>query len=254
MHEVRGQVAFLTGAAEGLGRCIAEELAGLGMRLVLFDVQGQKLEQLAELLSAKGTTVLPLTVDLSDGRATEEAAEAGLRAFGVPRVLIHNAAVLKERTIGEVSLDAWRREVDVSLQAAFILAKAVWPGMVEASGGSIVFVSSGSALSGFVKETAYTPAKHGQEGLMKVLALQGKPLNIAVNTITTGAPIDTPMSASHYTAEMRVGMVSPSRLAPAFGFLAAIDAEFATGYRFNAFQLSEAMTWAAARGAIDPAP
>jgi NAD(P)-dependent dehydrogenase (short-subunit alcohol dehydrogenase family) len=82
---------------------------------------------------------------------------------------------------------------------------------------------------------------------MRVLSIEGKELNIAVNTITTGASIDTPMSASHYTAEMRVGMVHPSRLAPAFAFLARIDAGFATGQRFNAFQMSEAMSSVAAR-------
>lgn len=255
MIDVRGELAFLTGAADGLGRCVAEELAGLGMGLVLFDVQGGKLQEVARTLSAQGGKVVAMTVDLSDAIATGEAVERAIADVGVPRALIHDAAVLRERTIEAVPFDDWRREVNVSLQAAFILAKAVWPGMVAAGGGSIVFVSSGSALTGFVKETAYTPAKHGQEGLMKVLALQGKPFNIAVNTITTGAPIDTPMSASHYTAEMRVGMVHPSRLAPAFGFLAAIDARFASGQRFNAFQLSEAMAWASARpGAVAPGP
>jgi NAD(P)-dependent dehydrogenase (short-subunit alcohol dehydrogenase family) len=99
---------------------------------------------------------------------------------------------------------------------------------------------------GFVKETAYTPGKHGQEGLMRVLAQEGRDFNIAVNTITPGVSIDTPMSASHYTAEMRIGMVHPSRLAPAFVFLSGVDASFATGQRFNAFHLSEAMRSATA--------
>jgi NAD(P)-dependent dehydrogenase (short-subunit alcohol dehydrogenase family) len=112
--------------------------------------------------------------------------------------------------------------------------------------GSITFVSSRSALAGFVKETAYTPGKHGQEGLMKVLSLEGKEFDIAVNTVTTGAPIDTPMSASHYTDAMNVGMLHPSALAPAFAYLAGLTAASdATGLRFNAYQLSEAMRGAA---------
>jgi len=118
--------------------------------------------------------------------------------------------------------------------------------MVDARRGSILYVSSGSALSGFVKETAYTPGKHAQEGLMRVLELEGREFNIAVNTITTGKPIDTPMSHGHYTPEMWIGAVHPSRLAPAFAFLARIDASFATGQRFNAFQMSEAMRSAVA--------
>lgn len=247
MIDIRDRVAFLTGAAEGLGREIARELAAAGMRLALFDVQGDKLNRVAEELTGKGVEVLPIVVDLADAEATRQAVERALDHYGTPRVLIHDAALLREVSMLDVTFENWRREIDIILQAAFILAKAVWPGMTQARDGSIVFISSGSALSGFVKETAYTPGKHGQEGLMKVLALEGKPFNVAVNTMSTGRPIDTPMSDSHYTDEMRVGIVPPAVLAPSFAFLAGIDADFASGHRFNAYEVSEAMRVAARR-------
>jgi NAD(P)-dependent dehydrogenase (short-subunit alcohol dehydrogenase family) len=234
------RVVFLTGAAEGLGREVARELAKAGKRLALFDVQAEKLQAVADEL-ASVTEVLPVAVDLADATATQQAVDKAIEHYGTPRALIHDAAVLKEVAMIDVTFENWRREVNIILQAAFILSKAVWPGMVEARKGSILYVSSGSALGGFVKETAYTPGKHGQEGLMRVLALEGREFNIAVNTITTGKGIDTPMSAGHYTPEMWAGAVHPSRLAPAFAFLAGIDADFATGQRFNAFQMSEAM-------------
>ncbi len=240
MKPMDDRVVFLTGAADGLGAEVARELAKAGKRLALFDVQAEKLHAMADEL-ASVTEVLPLVVDLADAAATEEAASKAMEHYGTPRALIHDAAVLKEVAMIDVTFENWRREVNIILQAAFILSRAVWPGMVEARKGSILYVSSGSALGGFVKETAYTPGKHGQEGLMRVLALEGRDFNIAVNTITTGAPIDTPMSASHYTPQMWIGAVHPSRLAPAFTFLAGIDASFATGQRFNAFQMSEAM-------------
>jgi NAD(P)-dependent dehydrogenase (short-subunit alcohol dehydrogenase family) len=131
--------------------------------------------------------------------------------------------------------------MNIIVEAAFILSKAVWARLIEAKSGSIVFISSGSALRGFIKETAYTPGKHAQEGLMKVLALEGQPFNIAVNTITPGAPINTPMSASHYPDELRQKWIDPALLTPAFVFLAGIDASIATGPRLDAWQLSEAM-------------
>ena len=240
MTQMDDRVVFLTGAAEGLGSEVARELAKAGKRLALFDVQAEKLQAVAGEL-ASVTEVLPLTVDLSDASATQQAVDKAIEHYGTPRALIHNAAVLKEVALIDVTFENWRREVNIILQAAFILSKAVWPGMVEARKGSILYVSSGSALGGFVKETAYTPGKHGQEGLMRVLALEGREYNVAVNTITTGKGIDTPMSAGHYTPEMWVGAVHPSRLAPAFAFLAGIDADFATGQRFNAFRMSEAM-------------
>ena len=245
MIDIRGRVAFLTGAAEGLGREIARELVRAGMRVALLDVQGDKLAALAEELTATGADVLPIVVDLADADATAAAAAQALAHYGAPRVLIHNAALLREVSMLDVTFENWKRETDIIVQAAFVLSKSVWPSMVEAGGGSIVYLSSGSALMGFVKETAYTPGKHAQEGLMKVLSLEGKEHNIAVNTMSTGRPIDTPMSDSHYTPEMRIGIVPPARLAPAFAFLAGIDAEFATGQRFDAFQVSEAMRIAA---------
>jgi NAD(P)-dependent dehydrogenase (short-subunit alcohol dehydrogenase family) len=238
-------VVFLTGAADGLGREVARELARAGKRLALFDVQAGRLAEITDEL-APVTEVLPLVVDLADAAATQQAVQQALEHYGPPRALIHNAAVLREVSMLDVTFGDWRREVDIILQAAFILSQAIWPGMVQARRGSIVYVSSGSALQGFVKETAYTPGKHGQEGLMRVLALEGREFNIAVNTITTGKPIDTPMSHSHYTPEMWEGAVPPSRLAPAFAFLAGIDASVATGQRFNAFQMSEAMRSAVA--------
>lgn len=239
------RVVFLTGAAEGLGREIARELAKAGKRLALFDVQPEKLQAVTDEL-ASATEVLPLVADLADAAATEQAVQHALEHYGPPRALIHDAAVLKEVATADVTFENWRREIDIIVQAAFILSRAVWPGMANSRRGSILYVSSGSALRGFVKETAYTPGKHAQEGLMRVLEPEGREFNIAGNTITTGAPIDTPMSASHYTPEMRIGMVHPSRLAPAFAFLAGIDASFATGQRFNAFHLSEAMRSVAA--------
>ncbi len=240
MKQMDDRVVFLTGAAEGLGREVARELAKAGKRLALFDVQAEKLQAVTDEL-ASVTEVVPLVVDLADAEATQQAVDEAMEHYGTPRALIHDAAVLKEVAMSDVTFENWRREVNIILQAAFILSKAVWPGMTEAHRGSILYVSSGSALGGFVKETAYTPGKHGQEGLMRVLALEGREFNIAVNTITTGKGIDTPMSAGHYTPEMWVGAVHPSRLAPAFAFLAGIDADFATGQRFNAFQMSEAM-------------
>ncbi|MEZ4671433.1 MAG: SDR family oxidoreductase [Anaerolineae bacterium] len=133
------------------------------------------------------------------------------------------------------------KELDIILQAAFLLSKAVWPLMVEARDGSIVYLSSGSGIKGFVKETAYCPAKHGQEGLMKVLAMEGEPYNIAVNTITPGAPINTPMSATNYSEAMQQRWIDPMLLTPAFVFLARVNASTVTGQRLNAWEISEAM-------------
>jgi NAD(P)-dependent dehydrogenase (short-subunit alcohol dehydrogenase family) len=238
--DLRGKVAILTGAAQGLGYAIAYAYAKAGMKLALMDVQADRLEQVADELRVRyNADCLILPVDLSDAAATQSAAERAISHFGTPSVLVHNAALLRERSMLEFAFADWQKEVNIILQAAFILSKAVWQPMINAGGGSIVYLSSGSGIKGFLKEVAYTPAKHGQEGLMKTLALEGEPYNIAVNTITPGAPINTPMSASNYDEALKQRWVDPSLLTPAFIYLAGIDASRVTGQRLDAWQISE---------------
>ena len=169
-----GQAAVVTGAAQGLGYAIAKAYAAAGMRLALMDVRGDILERVAAELKDGGADVLPLTVDLADADATQGAIDAALAAYGPPRVLVHNAALLITRSMLEITFAQWQRELNIILQAAFILSKAVWRPMIDAGGGSIVYLSSGSGYKGFIEEVAYNPGKHGIEGLMKCLALEGK--------------------------------------------------------------------------------
>ncbi|MBI5670523.1 MAG: SDR family NAD(P)-dependent oxidoreductase [Chloroflexi bacterium] len=241
MAELRGATAFLTGAAQGLGAAIARAYAREGLRLALVDVQADKLHRLADELRAAGADCLPLLADLSDAGETQRAVDAALAQYGAPRVLVHNAALLIQRSMLEITLADWQKETNIILQAAFILSKAVWQPMIAAGGGSIVYVSSGSGIKGFVQEVAYCPAKHGQEGLMKVLALEGEAFNIAVNTITPGAPINTPMSAANYTEEQKQAWIDPALLAPAFVYLAGLDTSSMTGQRLNAWELSRSL-------------
>lgn len=241
MSNLEKAFGIVTGVAEGLGKEIARAYAREGMRLALMDVQTGKLNSLAEELQADGVDCLPISVDLSDADQTHQAIQRALDHYGTPRVVVHNAAVLKERYFTDISFEEWRREVDIILQAGFILSKAVWQVMIEAGIGSIIFISSGSGLRGFVKEAAYCPGKHGQEGLMKVLSLEGKDYNIAVNSVTPGIAINTPMSHGHYTEEQRQRWVDPALIAPAFVWLAQQDASTATGERLDAWQIAQSM-------------
>ena len=234
MDNMQDQVAIVTGAAQGLGYAISKAYVEQGMKVALMDVRGDVLNQVAGEFAATGADVLPITVDLADAGQTQAAIDAALAQYGTPRVLIHNAALLITRSLLEITLEDWQKEINIILQAAFILSKAVWKPMIDAGGGSIVYVSSGSGYRGFIEEVAYNPGKHGVEGLMKCLAMEGKPFNIAVNCATPGAPINTPMSDSNYTEKQKQRWVDPALLTPAFVFLAQQDASGMTGHRVAA--------------------
>ncbi len=232
--DLKGKFAVVTGAAQGLGYAVSKAYAREGMRLALMDVRGDKLDELVGELRAGGAEALPLQVDLSDADATQAAIDAALAWGGTPRILVHNAALLIQRSMLEITLAQWQKETDIILQAGFILCKAVWKPMIDAGGGSIVLLTSGSGTKGFIKEIAYCPAKHATEGLMKCLAMEGAEFNIAVNAVTPGAAIHTPMSEQNYDEAGRARWVDPALITDAFVELAKQDASGITGKRIAA--------------------
>lgn len=239
MSALGGQRIVLTGAAQGLGRAVATALAAEGARLVLMDRDAAGLASLA--LQGEHQT---LAVDLADGEATA-AAIAEARLYADPAAtLIHNAAVLTPKPFAAMDLAEWKRTVDVGLLAAFLLTRAVWGGMSAAGSGAIVYVSSRSGIEGFADESAYCAAKHGLEGLMKSLAMEGAPLGIAVNTITPGMYMKTPMSERNYDEALKAKWVDPALLAPAFVALAGRGVA-RSGERLDAWQLSRSLGTAA---------
>lgn len=239
MEHLRGSFAIVTGAAQGLGYAIAKAYAAEKMRLALMDVNGDLLSTVATELNASGCDCLPVTVDLSDAADTQRAIQHALAHYGTPRVLVHNAAILMNRPLLDITLQQWQREVNVGIQAAFLLTQAVWPLMTGAGRGSIVYVSSMSGIKGFMDESPYCTAKHGLEGFMKCMAMEGETRNIAVNTVTPGMYMNTPMSARNYPDELKQKWIDPILLTPAFVFLARQDASGVTGQRLNAWELSE---------------
>lgn len=231
MPALEGQSVLVTGAARGLGAAIARHLHGLGAGLILLD---RDEEGLAETEAAcPGAT--SAVVDLSDAEATDRAiAEV---VTGPVDTLVHNAAILRMEPLEAVSLSTFQATLNVGIQAAFQLTKAVWPDMKE-RGGSLVFVSSRSGVEGFAEEAAYCAAKHALEGFSKCLALEGASHGILSVTITPGMFMHTPMSETTYPPELREKWVDPIRLAPAFSYLATRPMHL-SGQRLDAWALSQ---------------
>lgn len=233
-ENLNGAVAIVTGAANGMGLAIVRAYAREGMKLALMDVQGDRLQTVADEINAAGGDALALQVDLSDAADTDRAIQQALNHYGTPRVLIHNAALLVQRSMLEITLEQWQKETNIILQAGFQLCKAVWQPMIDAGGGSIMLITSGSGTRGFIKEIAYCPAKHAIEGLVKTLAMEGEEFNIAVNAVTPGAAIKTPMSEQNYDEASRARWVDPELITETFVHLAKQDASGITGKRLAA--------------------
>jgi NAD(P)-dependent dehydrogenase (short-subunit alcohol dehydrogenase family) len=233
MRPLAEQRVVITGAAQGLGAALARAFAAGGADLVLMDVDGAGLDAVNAGLGGSATC---LTVDLADAAATQAAIAA---VPGPVDTLIHNAAILRPEPLEEVSLETFAATMNVGIQAAFQLARAVWPGMKARGGGALIFVSSQSGIKGFVDETAYCAAKHALEGFSKCLAMEGEAHGIVSCTVTPGKAMRTPMSERNYPPELKAQWVEPDRLAPAFVQIATTRDAGLSGQRLNAWTMSE---------------
>lgn len=230
MPTLKGETILVTGAAQGLGAAIARHLYRLEAKLILLDRDEEGLTA----LSAECPDAVTAVVDLSDPVATAQALDRVIT--GRVDTLIHNAAILKVESIEEVSFETFQATMNVGIQAAFQLTKAVWAGMTE-KGGTLVFVSSRSGIEGFEDETAYCASKHALEGFSKCLALEGAEHDIMSVTVTPGMYMHTPMSETTYPPELREKWVDPGELAPAFSYL-SIRPMHLSGQRVSAWELS----------------
>ena len=251
MGRLEGRVALVTGSGRGFGRSVAVAYAMEGARVVSVARTRQELDRTENIISARGGEVLTVPVDLSRVEEIYRLRDEVLGAFGRLDVLFNNAATSPWKTIEEMTVEDWDRTIAVNLRAPFLLAKAFLGAMGAQGGGSIVNVTSGSAVKGFVAELAYCPSKFGLEGLTQCLALELRPHNIAVNSLNVAAPVGKALKPTSLTEaearampeEVRARYADVDSMVEAFGdawvFVALQDASGVTGQRLSTRQLAE---------------
>ncbi len=183
--------ALITGAAMGIGRAVAENLAAQGVRLVLVDLAADDLEAVAEALRKNGAEVVTVVGSTADPVTAERAVEAARAHFGGLDMLSHNAGIQRYGTVETTTPELWDEVLNVNLKAAYLMSRAAMP-LLRESGGAIVHMSSAQGLASQAGVAAYTTAKHGLIGLVNSMAVDYAPLGVRVNAVAPGA-VDTPM-------------------------------------------------------------
>jgi len=187
-----GLVAVVTGAAQGIGRAIAEHLHARGARLVLVDRNATALVETASAIRAtRASAVDPLVADLSDPAAIESLANDVATLAPRVDVLVNNAGIELDLPFSEVTAPVFDRIIAVNLRAPLLLTQALAP-LFPPSGGAIVNISSIHASHAFPNAIPYACSKAGLVALTRNLALELAPRNIRVNAICPGY-IDTAM-------------------------------------------------------------
>ncbi len=182
-----GRCAFVTGAGTGLGKAIASEFARLGAAVVIASRKPEHLDAGRAAIEAIGAPVLTVTCDIRDADSVTEAFDAATERFGLPDVLVNNAAANFPVPAEDMSPNAWRTVVDITLTGTFLCCREFGRRHLAAgSPGSIVNIGASYAWTGgpgFVHSAA---AKAGVKNLTESLAVEWGPYGIQVNCLVPG--------------------------------------------------------------------
>ncbi len=194
MGKLDGKVAFVTGAASGIGRASAVVLAREGAKVVLSDIDAQQGEEAANEIARSGGTCVFMRLDVTD-EDNWSTAMAQVRAqFGRLDVLVNNAGIAIAGDITELSLADWRRQQAINLDGVFLGTKHSLPLMRDGGGGSIINIASIAGIIGSANMPSYSATKGGVRSFTKAVAKQcaNRKDGVRVNAIFPGV-IDTPI-------------------------------------------------------------
>lgn len=231
--ELEGRVAVVTGAAGGLGSVIAQRFAEEGARVVVSDVDTERLDLIRSRISATGAVV----ADLTDASGAERLVESTLALAGRLDVVVAAAGAYQATGLEGIVAEEWDQLHDVNVKGTFLTAQAALRAMVPAQRGSIVTLGSIAGQVGGVQSGAgYATSKAAVLGMTKALARYGGPHGVRVNCVSPGF-IEAGMSLG-MTAEDRERTIaatplgrpgSAEEVATAVVWLASDAASFVTG-------------------------
>lgn len=233
-----GKVCTVSGAGSGIGKATAMELAGVGAKVALLDVDAAACETVAGEIGASGGEAVAIRCDVTDAASVAAAQKAVKAALGECDVLVNNAGILRPGTLDSLSVEDWQKLMDVNVTGYLRCAQAFGEGMLARGQGALVHIASIAASEPQANSGAYSPGKAAVAMLSRQLAFEWGPRGVRSNAVSPGL-VRTALSEAFYQApgvlEKREAIVpmrrvaQPVDIAQAVVFLASAKAAYING-------------------------
>lgn len=234
--QLKDKVAVVTGAAQGIGRAVAEEYARQGARVALVDVKSETLDAVTDAIRAGGGEAMSVLCDVASRAAVDRAATAVKEAYGPIEILVNNAGITRPAMLHKMTDEQWHDVLAVHLSGSFYWLQAVVADMIALERGRIIFTSSSTAQNGSIGQINYAAAKSGMLGMVRTAARELGRYNILVNAVA-------PAAATEMTLKIRTDPrfadgvkriplrrhAEPEEIAPTFVYLASEASSYVTG-------------------------
>ncbi|NCC17964.1 MAG: beta-ketoacyl-ACP reductase [Bacteroidia bacterium] len=235
MKRLENKIAIITGGASGIGKATAEKFVQEGAKVIIWDLDEKRGNELAISLGAKFAKV-----NTSNYQEIEQAAKAVNDEFGRIDILINNAGITRDSTVKKMTVEQWQQVIDVNLSGVFYCSKIISEYMVANGWGRIINASSVVGLYGNFGQANYVATKSGLIGMTKTFAREFGRKGVTVNAIAPGF-ISTEMVAAMpeevlagMKAKVPIGRLGePKEIANAYCFLASDEASYINGHTLS---------------------
>ncbi len=212
---------MITGAGRGIGRAIALGFAEQGCDIAVTARTIGELEETSARIVELGRRAVALPCDVTEPEAVAQMTSDALAALGRIDILVNNAGYACFKPFMELSLEEWRRTLDVNLTGVYLVTRAIVPDMIARRSGRIINISSVSGLRPIMNQTVYCASKHGLNGLTTTLAMELKPHGIRVHAICPGGVV-TRLSDENMPERDKTDWMAPEDIAHTALYLASM--------------------------------